>query len=110
MAYVREIAPSAARTSSGEGALVDTLSGGQLTGDTRFYLSVSAVTGTDPTLDVDITATVGGVDYVLGSFTQATGETTESIEVSSCPVEVKAEWVIGGTATPTFTFQVHSTR
>lgn len=110
MAYQRQIVASAARTASGESSLVATQSGGFLADDTRFYLSVSAVTGTDPTLDVDIVATIGGVDYVLGSFAQLTTAGAESIEVSACPPSVKAVWTIGGTATPTFTFEVHSTR
>lgn len=85
-------------TASGEEAAVDTIGSRQSQGENaRFFLSVTSLTGSSPTMDVDITATIGGVDYVLGSFAQATGATTESITISLCPAVVKVEYTAGGT-------------
>lgn len=87
-------------TGSGEGSKVDTIGSRQHVGENaRFFLSVTSLTGTAPTMDVDITCTIGGVDYVLGSFTQASGATTETITIANCPSGVKAEYTAGGTVT-----------
>lgn len=110
-----ELAASASRTETGVGSLVDTFADRGLqsaespaTG-CRVYLSVSAASGTTPTLDVTVEATVSGVDFVIATFTQATTTTKETKTALECPEDMKARWVIGGT-TPDFTFEVNVTR
>lgn len=101
---------SGIESASGETALTNTLGGLEASGtsDVRFYLSLTA-SAVPTTLDVDIVATVGGVDYVLGSFAQlgAVGAGTEVITIANCPANVKAEFTIVGTS---YTFSIHSTR
>lgn len=116
MAYgEKQILGSAARTASGEGPLVKTTTGGlffagpAMAESARFYLNVTASSGTSPTLDVDIVATIGGQDYVLASFTQQTAPGKETIKIDACPDQVKAVYTIGGT-TPSFTFEIRSSR
>lgn len=77
--------------------------------DARFYLNVTAAAGTAPTLDVVINATVNGVQYSIGSFTQATAVTTQLITIANCPHVIQIEVTIGGTS-PSFTFEVFMTR
>lgn len=72
----------------------------------RFFLNVSAIGGT-PTLDVSIVASVDGIDHVLGSFTQATGVTSESIVIADCPPRIKVVSVVAGT-TPSITSTVYA--
>lgn len=101
---------SALEASSDETILVDTSNGQpySYSPETRFYLSLAA-SDTPTTLDVDIVATIGGVDHVIGSFTQlgavATGK--EAIIVANCPRNVKAVFTVVGTS---YTFSVHSSR
>lgn len=90
-------------TTAGEATAVDTIGTRQHTGgDARFFLSVSSITGTVPTMDVDIVTTIAGVDHVLGSFAQVTetaSTQTQSITVTLCPNTVKVEYTDGGTVT-----------
>lgn len=77
------------------------------TGPAAFYLNVTAVDGTDPTLDLVIQEVDPFSDklYTVATFTQATGVTNEREEVADLPVRrYKAVWTIGGTDTPTVTF------
>jgi hypothetical protein len=67
--------------------------------DADFYLDVTALTGTAPTVDIDVTAVIGGVTHILGSFTQATGVTKEKINVPNCPANVLLTYTEGGTVT-----------
>jgi len=71
-----------------------------------FYLNVTAVSGTNPTLDVVVESLIDGVWVLEGSFTQATGVTAEKIELTNLPCDVRVRHTIGGTDTPTFTFTV----
>lgn len=112
MSIIREIEllPSASRTATGEGdEKTFDQSAKQDNMGAKFYLSVSAVTGTSPTLDVTITKTLGGVDFTIGTFQQITASGQEVIDVSNCPDKVKAKYTIAGD-TPDFTFQVWGTR
>jgi len=70
------------------------------------YLSVTAASGTSPTLDIDFQTKVNGVYYTHTSFTQATGTTTERKNFPA-PVGVdgRMQITIGGT-TPSFTFSL----
>ena len=98
--------PSAARTSSG-----DTKSAPKEVAEYReavFFLKVTSVSGTDPTLDVKIVTydPASGDWFDLVSFTQATGTTKEMKAVSSgLGHKIAVEYTIGGT-TPSFTFSV----
>lgn len=65
----------------------------------RVTLVVTSLTGTAPTMDVTITALVNGVDVTIGTFTQATAATSESIVIDTCPDEIKAVYTAGGTVT-----------
>jgi len=72
-------------------AIIDETSGGHVLGENgiasaRFYLDVITLTGTTQQLDVSIEHDVDGQTYVLGSFTQATGTTNETITITNCPV------------------------
>jgi len=106
-----DIHPSASRTATGETTLVDSVNGHNKVDwpDATFYLSVTAVTGAGAEMDLDVVATIAGVDFILDSFTKATGVTTEAITVTNCPKDIKAEYTIGGT-TPDITFQLVSVR
>lgn len=71
----------------------------------RLKLDVTAASGTTPTLDVDIETSRDGVTwYVSGSFTQATGVTSEE-KLFMLDRFVRPKATIGGT-TPDFTFSV----
>lgn len=95
----------AARTTSSSTAGYDT---GSLNGLRGLYLNVTAATGTLPTLDVTVeTSNDNSAWSVVGTaFTQATGATTQRKSFSGLDRYVRITWVIGGTATPTFTFSV----
>lgn len=74
-----------------------------------FYLEVSAVGGTNPTLDVDIMVKnmASGEWYTKESFEQmtATGNATPII-LDTFGQEMAIEWTISGTESPNFTFLV----
>jgi len=74
---------------SGEGVLTNTGSEkGQVLGTgARFYLNCTGITGTS--MAVDIVATVGGVDYIIGSFTDVASISSEMIELTNVPVMLK---------------------
>ncbi len=81
----------------------------QIMDNALFYLNVTVVAGTNPVLDIDIEGIVNGVNYILGSFAQATAATTEVITISNCPQDIQITTVIGGT-TPSFDYEVNMTR
>ena len=105
-----ELHASGLEAATGSTIDFDTANGQEFSGsgDARFYLSVTA-SDTPTTLDVDIVASVGGVDFVVGSFTQvgAVGTASESIVIVNCPKDVKADYTIAGTS---YTFSLHATR
>lgn len=75
----------------------------------EFFLDVTAVSGTSPTLNVVIVTKdpISGKWFTLVSFTQATGVTTErKVLTGNLGADLAATWTIGGTATPTFTFSI----
>ena len=97
---------SAARTATANGTAFDTSDVDEITAT----LTVSAASGTDETLDVILQTTADGTNYyTAGSFTQATGTTTESKVFTGLGSSSRWRWTIGGTDTPTFTFAVVST-
>ena len=98
-----------AATVNGEGPLERTgkeiLTRFPSNGKARAYLTVTALGGTSPTADVELVTEVDGQDVSIGSFTQATGVTTEAIVVDACPAELKAKYTLGGTS-PSLTAKV----
>lgn len=74
-----------------------------------FYISVTAVSGTNPTLDVIIQDSPDGtLWYTLTTFTQATAATTEVKRVTQIGRYVRANMIVGGTASPTVTFSLQA--
>ena len=99
---------SAAETATVTGADVDT----EQLGSANFYLDVTAVTGTTPTLDVKIQEKdpVSGKYFDLFSFTQKTAISSERKSYGSGAGELLGKVIryvatIGGT-TPSFTFSL----
>lgn len=95
-----EILNVANATASGAGSNAATIGSREnKAADAAFFLNVTSLTGTAPTMDVTIKKTVDGIDYTLGTFTQATGATSERIVITNCPDVVRAEYTAGGTVT-----------
>jgi hypothetical protein len=98
-----DILASAARTSSGNGG--DGVAVPEFA-RARFYLDVTAASGTSATLDVTIEELVNGQWYTLATFTQSTAAGRKAVSVSGpAGRKLRAAWTIGGT-TPSFTFAV----
>ncbi len=74
-----------AEDGSGEGADVELYPHGRrCLGKARFLLDVTEITGTD--MAIDIFGVVGGVDYLLGSFTDASATGKQvSLFIDACP-------------------------
>jgi hypothetical protein len=73
-----------------------------------FFLNVTAVSGTSPTLDVSIQSKdpVSGVYFTIANFTQVTDITSQSICITSCMGSIiRVQYKVGGT-NPSFTFSV----
>lgn len=94
--------PSATRTATGNGTVVEE------TGRRRtasLSLTVSARSGTSPTLDLTVqTSRDGSTWYTAGTFAQATATGTER-KTFALDRYVRVRWVLGGTS-PSFTFSV----
>lgn len=110
----KRIVASAARTVSGNSGSVSTLPNalgspvGTVPGATpsaRFFLSVTAVSGTTPTLDVAIYGIIGGTICFLGVLAQVTAVNQGTIVIDHVPENVQIFWTIGGT-NPSFTFSI----
>jgi len=87
--------------------------GAVLAGEALYVaLHVTAVTGTNPTLDVVIessaTGSFSGEETTRITFTQADDITSEWMSVAGAITDTfwRVTWAIGGTDTPTFTFAV----
>lgn len=61
--------------------------------------NVTSLTGTAPTMDIDVVAEVGGVDIVVGSFAQFTAAGNQTIKIEGCPSTIKLVGTAGGTVT-----------
>ncbi len=81
----------------------------KLGGDIRCYLDVTAA-GTGDTLDVDLIGVVNAKRYTIGSFTQATGISTDTILFAMAPDDLALDWTIAGDGGETFTFNVQCSR
>ncbi len=72
--------------------------------------NVTAVTGTNPTLDIKFQESLDGttwIDIPSATLVQWTGTGTKRLEFASRAAYVRAVSTIGGTATPTFTYSLH---
>jgi len=97
---------SAARTESGN--TFGTPEDSSRMKEALFFLDVTAVSGTGPTLDVAIKTRdpVSKKWFTIATFTQFTAVGKEMIKVSDGLGErIAVEWTIGGTS-PSFTFSV----
>lgn len=72
----------------------------------RFAIDVTGFTGTN--MVVTIVDLIGGVEFIIGTFTTITGVTSEVIEVANCPSSVKVKGV--ATAVTDFDAVVTSSR
>lgn len=92
-------------TASGEGPVIDLGQAGMLA--MAFYLNVTAVSGTSPTLDVKLQDSPDGTAfYDLASFAQKTAVGKEAIRVTQpFARRLKVVYTVGGTS-PSFTFSV----
>lgn len=98
------VLPSAARTTSGDGAAV----GGFGDAETlRAQLDVTAVSGVTPSLTVKLQDSLDGVNWNdLGPFAAKTAVGREVIDIATPHGSLlRATWTITGT-TPSFTFAV----
>lgn len=111
---------SAAETASGSGDAIDlwdpvdedagTGDDVQLRQFIELDIIVTAVSGTAPTLDVEIqTSRDGNVWAAVESFAQVTATGRVRLTTGDCLRYVRAVWTIGGTDTPTFTFLLDGT-
>lgn len=97
-----ELAPSAARTATGNGSSVEVGDRGVA----RLLLDVTAASGTSPTLDVTVETSHDGTTWrQVGTFAQKTAAGTERKSFSGLDRFVRATWTLGGT-TPSFTFEI----
>lgn len=99
------LAPHSSRTSDGNESSVD--NGSSTSNGAVAHLHVTAVSGTNQTLDVTIQDSSDNSTWAdLASFTQATAKTSERITISgSVDRYIRAKWTLGGTS-PDFTFAV----
>lgn len=94
---------SAARTATGNGDSIELGDVGVL----RLLLDVTANAGTDETLDVAVETSYDATTWrQLGTFTQATGVTSERKSFSGADRYVRVVYTIGGTGSPSFTFAI----
>lgn len=94
---------SAARTATATSTAVNTEDVDEIEAE----LNVTAVAGTDPTLDVTLeTKTDTGDWYTVGAFPQQTGIVANIGRVfDGLGEQIRWKWTIGGT-TPSFTFSI----
>jgi hypothetical protein len=102
------ILPSAARTTSGSAAVgVDDLGNDYVS----VQVSVTAVSGTTPTLDISLEWSMDGTIWSQAAtpdtFAQITANTSVVKAFQTKGLSYRVVWTIGGT-TPSFTFSVRS--
>ena len=96
---------SAARTATGTGTAFSTASIDEITAT----LTITAASGTNPTLDLTLETTADGTNYyTAGTFPQQTGTATVARVIDGLGATSRWKWTIGGT-TPSFTFSVAAT-
>jgi len=98
-------------TATGTGPAVDTLTNPAATPAAMFFLSCTSLTGTStPTIALDVLATVGGIDHIVGSFTDVTAAVVESITIDPCPSTVKIKYTESVGVVTDFDATVHCIR
>lgn len=104
MASTVELSGSSARTASGSSAPADGMTSRTTL---RVQLSVTAVSGTSPSMTVVLEDTIDGTNWnTIGTFAAKTAAGREVINVTTPFAEtVRATWTITGT-TPSFTFSI----
>ncbi len=109
--FLETILASAARTATAAGS---TRAGFGRADTLRVQLEVTAKSGTSPTLDVIVEDTLDGTNWnLLGTFAQLAIVGREVINITGpFSDNLRVSWTIGGTDTPTFTFNVvvHASR
>lgn len=96
------LVPSGTRTTAGSGGTVATGSADTV----RLTLAVTAASGTTPSTTVSVQHSSDGTTWTtVGSFTAATGVTSERKTFGALDRYVRASWTMTGT-TPSFTFSV----
>lgn len=78
-------------------------------GRTCLILSVDAVSGTTPTLDLDVIAMIAGDEIKIHSFTQITAVGVQKYLIEVSPHRVKLDYTVGGT-NPSFDLKVYTIR
>lgn len=82
----------------------------------KILVETRDVSGTDPTLTIFLTKTLvtpsgTSIDFRISSiFTPITASNLFSFDIDNVPDILTFNWVIGGTNTPTFTFDAFLTR
>lgn len=95
---------SAARTTTAAGPAVEV---GDKIEIRDLKLTVTAASGTSPTLDVTVQTSPDASTWTsVGTFTQKTGAGTQTKNFIGLDRYVQVAWVIGGTGSPSFTFDV----
>lgn len=96
---------SAARTASGTGSAFSVQDVSAILGT----LSVTAASGTAPTLDVRLETTVDGTNwYTVGSFPQKTAAGSDARAFGPVGSQCRWAWTVAGTG-PSFTFGLTAT-
>jgi hypothetical protein len=105
------LAPTAARTTTGTGSAVDVRG---LKGIAAIVLDSAAGTGTTPTLDLVIQdspdGTTGWANVTGAAFAQVAGAASRQkipLDVDAVRGFIRASWTIGG-GTPSFTFSANA--
>ncbi len=97
------VVSSAARTTSGASSVIGASQADQL----RFFLNITAASGTSPTLNITVEDTPNGTDfYQVAAFTQKTAAGKDDIDITTLFSDsMRVSWAIAGT-TPSFTFSL----
>lgn len=104
MAEIQVLKPSGAVTTTGQGAGVP-LPLGDMVG---YFINVSAVSGTTPSLTVKLDLSADGVTWAPGAAGTPAAITAAGTYYVASPnpgAQVRASWTVSGT-TPSFTFSV----
>lgn len=108
-----EVHPTAAETATGTGSTVETLDFERIThgaGSMRFYLNVSAASGSSPTMTATVQGFIDGIWHPLASFSQVTTTADkETLTITGVPKKIRVSFVIGGSS-PSFTFTLSGHR
>lgn len=103
---VQTIVASAARTTSTNSSAFAPTKNREV----NLMVSVTAVSGTNPTLDVSVEWSPDGSAWYVAdtadTFTQITAARKTTKQFTCKGPNLRVAWTIGGTSTPTFTFSV----